>query len=189
MAKIPTFTGGSDSARGKLNQLVAVVNTLQTLTGDGVIQVDRTGSGHAFRLSVERLLPLIPKVGLGSRVCWGKVKWDWAAAYPRTVDVNPCQDEWGNDTDTDTVVIVYVTYSQDHPPDWCPLVVGDVISYVPCTGENFLQTETWAAGVMVGGGDFIPPVPNKALDYMLVWNAATQTRKWIRTSSTCTPPA
>lgn len=61
MEPIAKFTGGKESVRAKLNQLVDGVNSLMGLVGDGFIQVQRTSKGTTLRLSIDQLLARIPK--------------------------------------------------------------------------------------------------------------------------------
>jgi len=58
---IAEFSGGSDSAREKLNQIVAVVNAILHQGSDGLIQLNKTKNGTTFTFSVNKLLPRIPK--------------------------------------------------------------------------------------------------------------------------------
>ena len=56
------FTGGLDSVRDKLNQIVDALNRLLNIRGDGnTIDVDYSDSGVLVKMSVPRLLPQIPK--------------------------------------------------------------------------------------------------------------------------------
>jgi hypothetical protein len=63
---IETFSPGDRwaNSREKLNSLVAELVRVGALRGDGIIAVDAGPGGATIRLSVEALLPRIPKTGL-----------------------------------------------------------------------------------------------------------------------------
>ena len=57
---VKDFTGGKAKLRAHLNELVAQLNSILDITGDGLIQVARAGRGWALRLNVDSLLARIP---------------------------------------------------------------------------------------------------------------------------------
>ena len=59
------FSGGNRSARDKLNAMAGEVNKFKAITGDGLIQVQKTTSGITLKLNMEQLLPRLPKLGAG----------------------------------------------------------------------------------------------------------------------------
>ncbi len=61
MKKLEKFTGGDRAVRRKLNALVDAVNSLTGIKGDGYIQVADTVDGPKLRLSLNKLIPKIPK--------------------------------------------------------------------------------------------------------------------------------
>lgn len=58
---IGQFTGGTSSAREKLNAIRDIVNALDQIKGDGLIVVQRTPAGLTIRLAMDRVLERIPK--------------------------------------------------------------------------------------------------------------------------------
>ncbi len=71
MSKILShFTGGPASGRRKLNDMVNVLNRLQNIRGSGGVQVKETSGGIGIGLSMNQLLPRIPK---GKRVFWAEI--------------------------------------------------------------------------------------------------------------------
>jgi hypothetical protein len=63
---INEFTGGTASARDKLNAMRALVNAFDQIKGDGLIAVQRTPAGIIIRLAMDRVLERIPKFGTSS---------------------------------------------------------------------------------------------------------------------------
>ena len=51
----------------KMNEIIAVVNSVSNMTGDGLVQVMRTHLGMTLKINPDRMAPFIPKVGGGSR--------------------------------------------------------------------------------------------------------------------------
>ena len=65
MAKlIQQFTGGTKEVRDKLNEMVDVCNSVRQVRTDGFINVQQGRSGLLFGLSMNQLLPRIPKPDL-----------------------------------------------------------------------------------------------------------------------------
>lgn len=60
MRTLRKFSGNNTVSR-KLNDMVDVLNRLQNIRGDGLIQVSQTPAGVGVGLSVQQLLPKIPK--------------------------------------------------------------------------------------------------------------------------------
>ena len=63
---ISEFTGGTASARDKLNAMRTLVNAFDQIKGDGLIAVQRTPAGIVIRLAMDRVLERIPKFGTSS---------------------------------------------------------------------------------------------------------------------------
>ena len=63
---ISEFTGGTASARDKLNTMRTLVNAFDQIKGDGLIAVQRTPAGIVIRLVMDRVLERIPKFGTSS---------------------------------------------------------------------------------------------------------------------------
>ena len=59
MSPIAKFEGGSASARGKLNSIVEVSNTVSSIFGGGIIEVRRTSGGSVLSLSIDALTGLL----------------------------------------------------------------------------------------------------------------------------------
>ena len=60
----------------RINEIIAAVNTLNNMTGDGYIQVKKTARGVGIQLSVDRLLPRIPRMsgnGISINIKWFKL--------------------------------------------------------------------------------------------------------------------
>ncbi len=72
MSKILSkFTGGLPSGRRKLNEMVGILNRLQNIRGSDGIAVKETRGGYGISLSMNQLLPRIPK-GKG-RIFWAEI--------------------------------------------------------------------------------------------------------------------
>ena len=66
MDEIDQFSGGSQSARDKLNRLVENVNALAAMRGDEVfITVRRGPGGSTIALNIDAVMARVPKVALG----------------------------------------------------------------------------------------------------------------------------
>ncbi len=64
--------GGNPSGRRKFNDMVDAVNPLLNMRGSGGIQVKYTQGGVGLSLSMNQLLPRIPK-GKGSSIFWAEI--------------------------------------------------------------------------------------------------------------------
>jgi len=67
MKRLERVNPGDAELRRKINDLVDAVNALQTVRGDGIIQVSQSSSGLGIRLSVERLKERLPRADVGFR--------------------------------------------------------------------------------------------------------------------------
>lgn len=61
MNTIPEFTNRGQISAARMNQIVRMLNAIGKLTGDEIIRVQRGEQGTTVGLSVEALLPRIPK--------------------------------------------------------------------------------------------------------------------------------
>lgn len=61
---IARFTGGTASARNKLNELVDRVNALSTIAGDEFVAVGNTPYGTAMKLNIDKVVERMPKFGI-----------------------------------------------------------------------------------------------------------------------------
>lgn len=69
MKPTPPFTGGKESVRTKLNELVASKNSFGSVRGDLFIRVVHTSMGLTIGLNIEEVLSRIPKIaGTGGGV-------------------------------------------------------------------------------------------------------------------------
>jgi hypothetical protein len=67
--KIPNVTGGTPSARGKLNSTIGVANSVRAVRGDGIIRSTHAQEGVALSLDIESLklrLPVYSKIKYGA---------------------------------------------------------------------------------------------------------------------------
>ncbi len=98
MSQIPPFSGGTDSAREKLNDMVRVVNAILHQAGDGYIQLQRGADGITFRLAVDRLLPRVKSAAIkdyffakltgasAEKYAWSEVVQDTTGAWAVKTD-------------------------------------------------------------------------------------------------------
>jgi|TARA_R100001530_G_C4310063_1_gene152767 hypothetical protein len=70
MPKVAKFTGGEAQLRTHLNIMVDAINRLQNISSDGLVRVQQTGSGTSYSLSLNKLLPRIPKT---KKVFWAEI--------------------------------------------------------------------------------------------------------------------
>ncbi len=133
---IEKFTGGKDSVRTKLNQLVDAVNSLLSLSGDEFIRVQRTAlGGVSLSLSINSILPRIPKlrptaVSLTATFAMISSKTGAEPPYVYTA-VEATMDEdgvWSADSGAVEYENIYNMEEQGDGGQWVnPLLMDDVV--------------------------------------------------------------
>ncbi len=123
----------------RINEIIAAVNTLNNMTGDGYIQINKTARGVGLHLSVDSLLPRIPRVGVIHKA--------YVKTEPGAVEMVECylgndetnSDTWANDTP-------YVVNEKVDKADWLsPYYIQTYKCYV---------AHTSTPGTAPGGGAF-----------------------------------
>jgi hypothetical protein len=71
---VDKFNTGPAGAVNKLNKIIEVINSLKTITGDGIIKVNKTSAGITIGISIERLRERFPIAG-GSSGSGVAVQW------------------------------------------------------------------------------------------------------------------
>lgn len=61
-----TFSGGSKSARDKLNRLRSDTTAVGNIRGDNLIHVVSNQSGYSFTFDVQKLISMLPTASLGA---------------------------------------------------------------------------------------------------------------------------
>ncbi|MCK5644598.1 MAG: hypothetical protein KAJ19_27620 [Gammaproteobacteria bacterium] len=133
MGKIVPFRRGQTwpQSRAQLNQIVAGLNELSSITGDELIQIVRGAAGLGIGFSVEALLPKIPKL----RFRWGTVSATWTSG--NTVTMNPVTEN-GTDIAGLPNVTGYIISPTAGAPDAsiAPVInAGERLAYIPF-GDN-----------------------------------------------------
>ncbi len=170
--RIPRLTGGTASARDKLNRVIDAVNALQQLTGDGLVSVQQTASGTTLRLDVDRLQARLPKLQHSGvtrfGVAYEATPWETGEKY---ILLHPCDDKDGNGEDTGTSIEAYIFGNTNLAPDGINVSEDDVLAYT---------TATDGTAILVS-----PPVtatselPAGALDDILVHDGTS----WVKRSA------
>jgi hypothetical protein len=131
--------------RHHLNEMVAALNSLRTLAGDGLIMLGRTAHGWSFRLNVEELQGRISEIGpiqAGQVVALYDASgntytdYDTDEEFPSYATVSPCGDLTCAKVDTAECAQLYIEFpvmpAGSDADDWTgarDLVVGDIIYY------------------------------------------------------------
>lgn len=135
---------------------------------------------------IEQMFPgkgddMTPRLATGDPLRWGKVTADWAHGV-NTVTVNPCGSDGAN-VDTSATVTVYCTLPVGNLPPHIELSEDDVVAYLAFRDV----ANDRPSGVLVSPSK-LPPIPNVANEYGLIWASGEATVKWVELAEFECPP-
>lgn len=173
MSRIPPFTEGPPALKKKMNEIIAVVNSVSNMTGDGLVQVVRTQAGMTLHINPDRIAPFIPKVGGGgSEVDIAKLyQIESAATGPGIYNCLPVlidSDEWNIADKWDILDI-----KQEGEP---PVDVTETVEVLNL--DEQVNSTIWALFETFAAGDWCEYLPNEKYYRCLVAHCAGGCTPW-----------